>query len=57
MPFPATLQEPLCQTCYDVAAATAALTILPQLDASGRSFLAGICHSEPRVGTSPLMTC
>ena len=32
----------------DIAAATNALATLPQLDAPGRSFLAGICHNEPR---------
>ena len=35
----------------DIAAATATLAALPQLDAPGRSFLAGIRHSEPQPGT------
>ena len=35
----------------DIAAATATLAALPQLDNSGRSFLAGIRHTEPQPGT------
>jgi len=35
----------------DVAVTTAARAILPQLDISGHSILAGICHSDPNLGT------
>lgn len=32
----------------DIAAATAAMAALPQLDAAGSSFLASICHNKPQ---------
>ena len=46
-----TTQPDLLVLPDDIAAATAVMAALPQLDAPGRSFLAGIRHSEPQPST------